>query len=222
MARAHFSKAIFACLLLASAIANASAFAQEQSGSVAVQNTEQNFDDSVADAKASMAGAPMQALENAKVAEKLAAKSDTPNALTTALWLQSEALTRLNRADEAKPIVERAIALIEDDTSKLSGDLLLARGRIERVLSQEGKALQSFQAAFRVFELLDEKRSQALALQSIGTLYDSAHQYKRVIDYYERASNAFSDGAILDLVSLNNRANAYRELERYDEAPADA
>ena len=218
MARAHFSRVILAVFLLAAAIANASAFAQEQSASGAAQNIEQSFEESVAAAKASMAGAPMQALDNAQLAETLAAKSDIPNALTTALWLQSEALTRLNRADEAQPIVERAIALIEDEKSKLAGDLLLARGRIERVLSQEGNALESFQAAYRIFETLDEKRSQALALQSIGTLYDSARQYERVIEYYERASDAFSDGAILDLVSLNNRANAFRELERYDEA----
>jgi signal transduction histidine kinase/ActR/RegA family two-component response regulator len=176
------------------------------------------FTDSIEIAKTEMAGAPLTALQHAQEAERLAHDAAEPHALETALWLQGEALTRLNRPDEAQPVIERAIAQLSDESSKLAGDLLLARGRIERVLSEEGKALESFQAAYKVFEPLGEARSQALALQSIGTLYDSARQYERVIEYYQRASGVFSDGAILDLVSLNNRANAYRELEHYDEA----
>ncbi|MEL7488026.1 MAG: ATP-binding protein, partial [Pseudomonadota bacterium] len=178
------------------------------------------FEIAVADAKKSMAGAPLTSLDKSMEAERLAASSSVPDALATALWLQGEALTRLNRAGEARPVIERAIDQLDDVSTKLAGDLLLARGRVERIQSEDGKALECFQAAYRIFEALGENRSQALALQSIGTLYDSARQYERVIDYYERASQAFSDGAILDLVSLNNRANAYRELERYEEARA--
>ena len=178
----------------------------------------ETFDEAVVRAKTTMVGAPHKALEFARAAERLAKNAELKEARETSLWLQSEALTRLNRPDEARPLIERAIALLDDHTTKLGGDLLLARGRIERMSGDEGKALEAFQAAYLIFVNRDEKRGQAIALQSIGTLYDSAHQYERVIEYYERASTVFSDGAILDLVSLNNRANAYRELERYDEA----
>ncbi len=193
-------------------------FGKEESNDASSAQLIVTFADAVDVAKREMAGAPLTALENAQEAERLAADATELDALETALWLQGEALTRMNRAEEARPIIERAIAQLSDRSSKLAGDLLLARGRIERVVSEEGKALESFQAAYKVFEPLGEARSQALALQSIGTLYDSAHQYERVIEYYERASDVYSDGAILDLVSLNNRANAYRELQRYDEA----
>ena len=178
------------------------------------------FNGAVTAAKKSMAGAPATALEHAQKAEDLVAQANVENALETTLWLQGEALTRLNRLDEAQPIIARAIDLLGDSPTKLAADLLLSQGRLQRNKSQEDLALASFQSAYSIFEELGEKRSQALALQSIGTLYDSAHQYQRVIEYYQRASEIYSDGAILDLVSLNNRANSYRELQRYDEAQA--
>ena len=180
--------------------------------------TIENFQNAIANAKKAMVGSPQEALNKALEAEQYAEALEDPTALATSLWLQSEALTRLNKPNDAKPIAERAAAALTDQSTKLAGDILLAHGRIQRTLSEHGAALGSFQSAFRIFEALGEARSQALALQSIGTLYDNAHQYERVIEYYERASLAFSDGGILDLVSLNNRANAYRELKRYDEA----
>ena len=189
-------------------------FSAEDSAGFAIAS----FDEAVAAAKASMMGEPNKALENAVLAENLAANATVTDALATSLWLQGEALTRLNKPDEAAPIIERAIAALSGDASKLAGDLRLAQGRIQRVLGQDGAALESFQEAYKIFEPLGVARSQALALQSIGTLYDNAHQYERVIEYYERASEAFSDGAMLDLVSLNNRANAYREMRRFEDA----
>ena len=176
------------------------------------------FEAAVDAAKQAMATAPQTALEKARQAEKLVPDATTPNALATTLWLQGEALTRLNQVDEAAPLIKRGIAMLDGQSTKLAGDLFLARGRIARIKGQEGMALEDCQSAYRIFERLGEKRSMAIALQTIGTLYDRARQYDRVIDYYERASTVFSDGAILDLVSLNNRANAYRELNRLDDA----
>ncbi|MEM1379532.1 MAG: ATP-binding protein [Pseudomonadota bacterium] len=177
-----------------------------------------DFPTLLAAAKTSMAANPIEALRVSELAAATDDAASDPMAMAQALWLQGEALTRLNRPTEAQPIVELAIETVGAETSKLAADLLVARGRIERVLSQEGRALASFQSAYRMFEELGEERSQAIALQSIGTLYDSAHQYERVIAYNEQASEVYSDGGILDLVSLNNRANALRELGRYEEA----
>ncbi len=179
-----------------------------------------SYDAAIAEAKANMMKAPRAALAAAEEAEALAPAADGQVAIATSLWLQGEALTRLNRAEDALPVIERARDSLGDQKSKLTADILLALGRAQRNLSLYGGALASFQDAYRIYDELDVARSSALALQSIGTLYDSARQYERVIEYYERASAAFSDGAMLDLVSLNNRANAYRELGRYEEALA--
>ncbi|MEO1014775.1 MAG: ATP-binding protein [Pseudomonadota bacterium] len=195
------------------------AFTADQPGSAAGADVDASpFEIAVAEAKSNMMKAPQAALEAAQRAEAHAAATDGPNALATSLWLQGEALTRLNRAGEAVPIITRARDSLGETRTKLAGDVLVALGRAERNLSLYGGALASFQEAYRIYDELGVRRSSALALQSIGTLYDSARQYDRVIEYYERASAAFSDGAMLDLVSLNNRANAYREIGRYDEA----
>ncbi|MEO1041130.1 MAG: ATP-binding protein [Pseudomonadota bacterium] len=178
------------------------------------------FDKAVAEAKKAMAASPMAALKHAQRAETLAPEVTRPGSLASSLWLQGEALTRLNQPQDALPIISRALRLLNNPSSQLAGDLALSMGRIERSQGDVGKALQSFQSAYRVFEGLGETRSQAIALQSIGTLYAMAYQHDRVIDYNLRASDVFSDGAILDLVSLNNRANAFRALDRFDEAVA--
>ncbi len=192
-------------------------------GSAAASATEATeplspLDQAITDAKKAVATSPMTALAHAERAEVLASELETSESLSSALWLQGEALTRLNRPDDAQPIIDQAISLMKDPSSRLAGDLLLSKGRVKRMKGEVGPALESFQSAYRVFERLDETRSQALALQSIGTLYAKARQHQRAIDYNERASNIFSDDGILDLVSLNNRANAYRELEAFDEA----
>ena len=196
----------------------AGVFAEETPQLRETSTENKSIEEVFGEAKSNMVRAPQKALEAAKVAESLAADSSAPDALAMSLWLQGEALTRLNRAGEALPIIERARNAVGDEKTKLAADILLAQGRAERDLSRYGSALSCFQDAYLIYAELGIARSSALALQSIGTLYDSAHQYERVVEYYERASDAFSDGAVLDLVSLNNRANAYRELERYEDA----
>lgn len=182
------------------------------------------FEEEITTAKKSMMGAPQTALDAARRAETLAKNenfgTDKKQALATSLWLQAESLTRLNKPEKAAPIIERAMLQLDDRQSKLGGDLLLSKGRLSRVLGRDDEALNSFQSAFAIFEEIGANRSQAIALQGIGTLYDDAHQYRRMIEYYAKASEVFSDDAMLDLVSLNNRANAFRELGEFDKAHA--
>lgn len=180
------------------------------------------YDNAVAIAKKNMMGAPDAALEKAQDAENIV--RGFPNsarqreALATSLWLQAESITRLNRPVESAPLIAKAFTYISEEVSPLSGDLLLARGRNARILGDVARALESFQAANGIFAKLGNARKEAIALQSIGTLYANARLYDRVIEYYSTASRVFSDDATLDLSSFNNRANAYRELGSFDEA----
>ncbi|MBI1391539.1 MAG: response regulator [Alphaproteobacteria bacterium] len=181
-----------------------------------------SFDAAVEAAKGAMMSSPAEALSAAEVALVFAdempdslAKSD---AVATSFWLQAEAALRLNRPTEAAPLVTRAESSIGDGASQLAGDILLTKARLARAESDFGLALISFQDAYRIFNAIDSARSQAIALQGVGTVYDAARQYERVIDYNERATAVYSDDGSLDLVSLNNRANALRELGRYREA----
>ncbi|MEM1381142.1 MAG: ATP-binding protein, partial [Pseudomonadota bacterium] len=158
----------------------------------------------------------------AREAAELERQEFTPDQgiLLRAAWLEAEGLFRLRRLDEAALVLKRTLNEIGSESSDIYGKLLITSGRVARARGDNGLALQSFQDAFKLFSKLDNSRYQAIALQSIGTLYKNAKQYERAIKYDERAVEAYPDDPLIKIVSLNNRANALRELERYDEARA--
>jgi signal transduction histidine kinase len=182
------------------------------------------FDHLIDEAKTAMMGDPALAHARAIEAEKLASNhlpsAARNKALATVYWLQSEALLRLNKVPEAEPAIAKALQLAGQDgvESKLDGDLLLTNGNLAALKGDFGVALKHFQDAFDVFNRVAEPRSQAIALQSIGSIYADARSFDRVLEYYDRASRAFSADPSLELSSANNRATAFQELERYDEA----
>ena len=206
------------------AVGRASAFNLETEPAASVPQTAESelspFDELINTAKSTMMGDPGAALEAGRRAEALARQENASKQIAAALWIQSEALVRTNRAAEAKPYVEEALSILRSaqDSAKLRADLLLTRGRAGKVLGDYESALRSFQEAFAVFGEIEAPRSQAIALQNIGSLYNDAHDYDRVLEYYANASAVFSDDPALDMSSHNNRGNALRQLGRFDDA----
>ena len=175
-------------------------------------------------AKASMLADPEQALGFAREAEK-AARRGAGNGkqkieIATAFWLQAEALLRLNRPEESAPLLDRAIILIGQQKTerKLGGDLMLTRGRVAREYGDIEEALKSYQEAHEIFSRLDVPRSQAIALQQIGSVYNDAQDYERVVEYYTRSADVFSNDPALDLSAANNLANAFKHMGDYEAA----
>ena len=191
---------------------------------LAEQRTWESFEEKVETAKSSMMGDPKASLEAAQDAaslvEPLPSSTERSVGLATAFWLQAEAMTRMNRAESALPLIEKALPLAAEngDQDKLDADLLLALGRVTKALGDLQVALTSFQEAHEIYATLGEARSQAIALQNIGSIYNDARDYPRVLEYYDRAVETFSGDPALDLSAHNNRANALKELGRYDEA----
>lgn len=184
------------------------------------------FDARIAEAKSAMMGNPAKAFDYAVQAEALTFEggSQSENKLNAAkaLWLQGEALNRMNRSGEAVPVIEKALVLAQEyaPNSKLHGDLLMSRASASRRMSNFTEALASFQSAHDVFQELDEGRSQAIALQNLGSIYRDAHDYKKALDYYEKAGQAFGGDDALNLSRFNNVANTYREMGEYEKAEA--
>jgi signal transduction histidine kinase/CheY-like chemotaxis protein len=214
-----------AILLLSLTVASGVALAQTPPAPVTPEPSQ--FELTVKEAKSKMMADPAAAYDLALAAEKIA-KTDgalgSPQATeaATALWLQGEALKRLNRGAEALPILEAGLAIAREQASdkKIYGDLMMARGGAAVTAGDYGLALTHYRGAQELFAALKEDRSQALALQQVGGIYIDARDYPRALEFYERAGATFAGDASINLARLNNIANAQHKVGHLDEAEA--
>jgi len=185
------------------------------------------FEATIADAKKAMMADPKAALEKARAADLLAqtkpASAQQREALATSLWLEGEALTRINKTAEAKIAIDKAVGLAATDgkVTALDGNLALSQGRLADADGAIGLALKSYQRAHDIFARLNIPRYQSIALQGLGAIYDKAHDFDREIEYYRRASQVYSEEPAFQLSAANNIGFALQQLGRYDEAIGD-
>ena len=169
---------------------------------------------------------PHRTIDKAREAERFAKEQppSTERSLmqATALWLRGEATMRLGDARGAEPLIDRAVRITNRyaRNSKLQGDALLSRGWINTVQARVDRALNDYQNAHAIFQTLGETRSQAKALQAIGSLYVDANDNANALRYYEQALAAYRSDPMLSLTLYNNRGNALKELGRLHEAEA--
>ncbi len=185
------------------------------------------FDARIARSKAIMMADPEQGLAQAATAARYAAVQPASIrrtvALATAHWLQGEALIRLQKPNQADPILADALRQAQRYApgTKLNADLLQSNGSVAAQLGRIQQALENFQAAHAIFRKLDEARGQAMSLTYIGMIYNDAHDYERVLQYQAQAAEAYSGDPAFTVSTHNNRGNALRELGRYGEAEAE-
>ena len=199
----------------------------------------------VAHAEAPAGGSPADAFEGRVAAAKAAMMADPPAALqrsiealdlarrqggaaqaehiATAQWLHGEALLRLNRTDDAGPPIAEGLATAAArlPNSKLHGDLMLAQGDMQATKGDVQSALQGFHAAYRVFGAAKQPRSQAMALMRIGSIYQDAGDYPKVLQYYAQAADLYPADLQLLITAHNNIANALKSQKKYAEAVAE-
>jgi EAL domain-containing protein (putative c-di-GMP-specific phosphodiesterase class I)/GGDEF domain-containing protein len=212
--------AIIALLCLAGPVQPV--LAQPAAGTVAVDAS--TFDSEISAARASMMANPDISLTHIAAAEALLnadpQRRDTETEFATVWWLQSEALTRLSRPLDAKPVALRALESLGEapEPTKLYADILVSLGRINKLCGEYGLALENFHRAYEVYRDIGDTRSESIALQSMGSIYSDAHQYERAVHYFNDAAERHPGDASLDLAVNNNLGNAYRELGQYDNA----
>jgi signal transduction histidine kinase len=178
----------------------------------------------VTGAEKTMMTDPKAALQKARDAEAIAdrlAKSPRRNeAVATSLWLEAQALTRLNQTGNARAVLNRAMKLAGADgkITKLDGDLALTNALIGQTDGDVGLALKSYQSAHDIFAKLGDTRKQAIALFGLGAIYDEAHDFNREIRYYSEAGRVYSQDPAIELSVANNVGYAQQQLGRYDAA----
>ena len=180
------------------------------------------FDAAIDRAKTAMMGDPSAALKESRQALELAGSGAGDVALRTATaqWLEAEALIRVGRAKDAVPIIDQALKVTAQRApkSKLQGDLMTADGGAASALGDVQKALEDYQGAFDIYGAAKDPRSQAKALQYIGSIYQDARDYERVLKYYAQSAETYKNDPVLLVSALNNKAQAFKELGRYAEA----
>jgi len=180
------------------------------------------FDSAIGLAKSSMMGDPKAALAASRAALGLAKDSPGDPALRTATaqWLEGEALMRTGQVKQAVPIIEQALAVVaaRQPKGQLHGDLMMSEGGAMSMLGDVQKALEDYQGAFDIYRAANDPRGQAKALQNIGSIYQDARDYERVLKYYAQSAETYKADPVLLVSALNNKADAYKELGRYDDA----
>ncbi|MGZ8359031.1 MAG: EAL domain-containing protein [Allosphingosinicella sp.] len=219
----RFKACAFALLMttLSPLAAAAPAFAQAAVPNSAPPAPATRFDAEVAAAKGAMMADPETALRHARTAIAESRRQPAPLvAEATGQWLEGEALLRVNRPQDAQAIVNRGLATASRHAprTKLHGDLLKARAGISLVTGSVQPALADLLAAHEIYRGIDDARSQAIALQNIGSIYLEARDYERALRYYRQATEAYSEDPALVLAAHNNLGNAFKELGRFDEA----
>jgi signal transduction histidine kinase len=178
------------------------------------------FDARVAASKSAMMADPQAALREAVAAERAADGKSERTA--TAQWLQGEALLRLNRLAEAKPVIAAGLAAVATTpNTKLHGDLVMAEAGVQATLGQVQPALRGYQLAYKIFGKAGQPRSQAIALQNIGSIYQDAGDYAKVLQYFAQSAEIYPGDPALVLTAHNNIGRAYQAQKKLPEALAE-
>ncbi len=182
------------------------------------------FEGTIAAAKGAMLGDPVRARLLGQQAQMEAmawpAGADRDYAVATAQWIEGEGALRANDAAAAMPLTASALALASRvaPRSSLNADLLLLRAHLRRGGGQPQEALADLQQAFAMFAGINDRRGQAKALQSIGSIYQDAQDFERTLYYYRTAEDLYPSDPALALPANNNIANALLHLGRRREA----
>ncbi|RYD87352.1 MAG: tetratricopeptide repeat protein, partial [Sphingomonadales bacterium] len=194
------------------------------SAPAAAQNFPATLQNEIKSAKESMMADPAETLRHVEQVDKLAralpGERERTLGLATARWLGAEANLRSNAPERAEPLLIQGLKLVGtvQGPTKLRGDLLMSQGTLFMQRDQAVQALSNYQAAFGIYGEVKEPRSQAIALQTIGTLYNAANDGERAEQYYRQAAEAYDDDPVLSFTLHNNRGNVLSTLERHSEA----
>ena len=133
-----------------------------------------------------------EAIESAILGEEAAKKSRQPQLVIDNLKERAKALNGLNRSQEAERIIDKAINLCQIE--KNLPILHQVKGYILVNKKDYQKALTSFKLAITLFEKYNDYVYFNLTCIDIGFLYyDSVHDYKKALFYYNLGLNSFSN-----------------------------
>ncbi len=176
-------------------------------------------------ARARIVAEPQRVLQDSESLERTAAVRDGAGSplVAASIWLQAEAYARLGDVANARREIAAGLRIAQRLRPRLSveGDLLRTRGDLASDDGNVGAALADYQAAYRVYQVTNDQRGQALALLSIGALYRQGSDFESALRYYGQAIDAYAADPPLLVSLLNNRGNVLTEMGQYRRALVD-
>lgn len=145
----------------------------------------------VAEAEGLVPTNPAVALDRSRAAlteiERLPADADAWRLKANAVWLEAQALNRLNRLDEAREVLAPVFRQVEtaEPGSPVHAELLYT---LASILQKQGNVQESFstlKTAFSFFEESKDSKGQAKSLVLMASLYRQAGNFKKSIEYYD-------------------------------------
>ena len=169
---------------------------------------------------------PAAALEDARSLRDRPAEAQPPSSralrLATLDQIEGEALRRLDREEEAQPLLRSALARTErlPQARAVRGDALLSLGAIYANQAKVADALTMGQDAYKTFDAINQPRGKIKSLIYLATIYDNAKDYSSAEKYLRQAGEIGDREADLSIAVNNNLAGVLKELGRYREAEA--
>jgi signal transduction histidine kinase len=134
--------------------------------------------------------------------------------------LMSRALIRVGRTEDAAMAVKRgfARAKLSALSPRVMAELTLSLGRVHQYRDDVQLALRDFQMAYKLFRSVGDKRSQAVALQSIAKLYVDGGDGANALRYFKQSDDEYAGDPLMSLSSHNNRGMAHVFMSQPKEA----
>jgi signal transduction histidine kinase len=145
---------------------------------------------------------------------------DRDNYLSDIDALMSRAFIRVGRADDAATAVKRGFARAKSSKlqPRVMAELTLSLGRVHQYREDVQLALRDFQMAYKLFRAVGDKRSQAVALQSIAKLYVDGGDGANALRYFKQSDEEYGGDPLMSLSSHNNRGMAHVFMAQPKEA----
>ncbi len=181
----------------------------------------------VAEAEGLVPTNPAVALDRSRAAlteiERLPADAEAWRLKANAVWLEAQALNRLNRLDEAREVLAPVLTQVEkaEPGSPVHAELLYTLASILQKLGNVQESFSTLKTAFSFYEESKDSKGQAKSLVLMASLYRQAGNFKKSIEYYDQAANIYSGDRFFNLAVFNNRANSYRDMGQNGKARED-
>jgi signal transduction histidine kinase len=134
--------------------------------------------------------------------------------------LTSRAFIRVGRTDDAAAAVKRGFARAKSTqlSQRVLAELTLSLGRVHQYQDNVQFALRDFQMAYKLYRAIGDKRSQAVALQSIAKLYVDGGDGANALRYFKQSDEEYGGDPLMSLSSHNNRGMAHVFMAQPKEA----